>query len=135
MRNVSFAGVLLACFTAQAHAAVNVWTHHYDNSRTGTNLSETQLSPANVNSTQFGKLWDYEVDSQIYAQPLLVQNVTVPAKGTHNVVFVATMNNSVYAFDADNNSAANLAPLWVTNRGSRGTASIPPRRTTDAGSK
>src|SRR5438105_15779882 len=114
MNKSLLAGVLL-CFAAVAHAGVNVWTHHNDNSRTGANLSETQLTPANVNTTQFGKLWDYEVDSAIYAQPLIVQNVTIPGLGTHNVVIVATMNNTVYALDADNNSGANLAPLWETN--------------------
>ena len=114
MKKQLLAAIALS-FTAVAQAGVNVWTHRNDNNRTGANLSETQLTPANVNTTQFGKLWDYEVDSSVYAQPLIIQNVSIPGLGVHNVLLVATMNNTVYAFDADNNNGANVAPLWETN--------------------
>jgi hypothetical protein len=90
---------------------VSVWTHHYDNARTGENLSETQLTTSTVNVTRFGKLWSYTVDASVYAQPLYLPNVTIPGKGTHNVLYVATMNDSIYAFDAD----SNLPPLWFVN--------------------
>lgn len=90
---------------------VNVTTRQYDNAHTGQNLQETILTPSNVNSASFGKLFSYPVDGQIYTQPLYVQNVNVPGKGTHNVVYIATENDSVYAFDADS-AKSNPTPLW-----------------------
>ena len=80
--------------------AVNMITQHNDLSRTGANTAEVILSPANVNTSNFGKLFTDAVDGQVYAQPLYVQNLTLSG-GTHNVVFVCTESNSVYAFDAD----------------------------------
>ena len=82
-----------------------VTTYHYDNGRTGQNTSETILTPSNVNSSQFGKLFALPVDGQVYAQPLYVAGLAISGKGTHNVVFAATENDSVYAFDADSGGA------------------------------
>ena len=93
-----------------------VLTQHNDNSRTGAYLQEVLLNSSNVNPQQFGKLFERQVDGHIYAQPLYVGNVTIPNKGTHNVVYVATMHNSVFAFDADDPLAAN-APLWKASLG------------------
>ena len=95
-----------------AVAQVNVYTRSNDNSRTGQNLQETILTPAIVNSTNFGKLYTIPTDGQIYAQPLYVSNLAI-AGGTHNVVFVASMLNTVYALDADTG-----ATLWTQNYGS-----------------
>jgi hypothetical protein len=99
-------------------AQISVVTQHYDIARTGANTSETVLTPANVNFQQFGKLFSHSVDGYAYAQPLYVPGVTMGA-GTpqagikHNVVFIATENDSIYAFDADSNSpVANAIPLW-----------------------
>jgi outer membrane protein assembly factor BamB len=98
-----------------ASATVALLTQHNDNNRSGLNLSETLLTTANVHVGQFGKLFTRSVDGQIYAQPLYVPNLAIPGQGTHNVVFVATMHNSVYAFDAD--SPAVSAPLWHVRLG------------------
>lgn len=97
-------------FPSRAVAQVNVLTWHNDNQHTGQNLQETILTPSNVVATKFGKLFSYPVDGMIYAQPLYVQGVTI--NGTsHNVVYVATENDTVYAFDADS-AALNPTPLW-----------------------
>jgi hypothetical protein len=92
-------------------AQTSVLTYHYDNLRTGQNTNETILTPASV-ASNFGGLFSQPVDGQIYAQPLYVPNVAIPGRGTHNVVFVNTENDSVFAFDADSNAGSNSAPLW-----------------------
>jgi hypothetical protein len=79
---------------------VTVLTYHNDNARTGQNLSETTLTPSNVNSTNFGLLGSISVDGPVDAEPLYVGNLTING-GTHNALFVVTENDSVYAFDAD----------------------------------
>src|SRR5436305_771037 len=74
--------------------SVSITTWHDDVARTGVNASETQLTPANVRSASFGKLFSYPVDGQQYAEPLYVSNLNMGALGTHDVVFVATQHNS-----------------------------------------
>jgi hypothetical protein len=86
-----------------------IFTQRYDNTRVGVNAQETVLAPANVNQNQFGKLFSLPVDGQVYSQPLYMQDLSIPGLGVHNVVFVATEHDSVYAFDADTQSAP---PLW-----------------------
>jgi len=80
--------------------AISVLTQHNDNTRAGWNSRETVLNTSNVNVSQFGALFDLVVDDQVYAQPLVVANVLING-GYHNVVYVATVNNTVYAFDGD----------------------------------
>ncbi len=80
---------------------ISVLTQHNDNTRAGLNNQETSLTTASVNAAHFGKLFTLPVDDQVYAQPLVVGNLAI-ASATHNVVFVATVNNSLYAFDGDN---------------------------------
>ncbi len=105
------------CFlllAASGAHAVDVLTQHNNLGRTGANLEETILTPANVNVNQFGKLFARTVDSQVYAQPLYMQGLAI-SNQTHNVVFVCTENDSVYAFDADN--PADSTPLWRVSLG------------------
>jgi len=114
-------GVVLASLLAgpglplRAHAGstdtVAVLTQHNNMDRTGVNPNETILNTSNVKPNSFGLLFKLNVDGQIYAQPLYVPNMAI-AGGVHNVVFVATMRNYVYAFDAD----APGPPLWQTNQ-------------------
>src|SRR5579864_9194052 len=103
-----------ALLASPAMAQVSVLTANYGNARTNANLNETVLSPLNVNATQFGKLFTVPVGGSINGQPLYVPNVAIPGKGTHNVVYVVTHHNDVYAFDADKQ----LSPLWHVNLGS-----------------
>jgi hypothetical protein len=90
-------------------SSIDVVTYHYDNARTGQNLKETALTPANVNSAKFGKLGALMVDGLVDAQPLYLSNVAIPNKGTRNVLYAVTEHGSVYAFDADSTSST---PLW-----------------------
>src|SRR5580692_9792809 len=86
-----------------------VTTSQYDNARTGATLNEKILTPQNVDAQRFGKLGAFKVDGPVYAQPLFVPNVEIPGKGTHDVLYVATEHDSVYAFDADHPGSL---PLW-----------------------
>jgi hypothetical protein len=97
-------------------AQTAVVTYHYDNARTGQNTHERILTPANVKvADQFVRLFTHQVDGDVYAQPLFVPKLAIPGKGTHNVVFVATEADLVYAFDADNSVGANATYLWKAN--------------------
>ncbi len=87
--------------------AASVLTFRYDGSLDGLDSQETVLTPSNVTSDQFGKLYSMPVDGQVYAQPLNVPSLAIPGEGTHNVLFIATENDSVYADDADNGNT-----LW-----------------------
>jgi len=110
--------------------AVEVLTWHNDPARTGQNLSETILTPANVNFNQFGKLFVIPADGQVYVQPLYVPNLTIPAKGVHNVVYVATENDTVYACDADNGAVlwqVSLLKAGETPSDNRGCTQITPK--------
>ena len=96
-------GIRLIAFAAPlVLGQVNVLTWHNDSARTGQNLQETILTPANVNATTFGRLATIGVDGKVDAQPLYVQGVSIPNQGVHNVLYVATEHGSLYAFDADN---------------------------------
>ncbi len=94
------AAFFLAGLSLQATRGANVVTQHNDNNRTGLNGAETILRPSNVTPAGFGKLFEKPVDGDLYSQPLYVQRVRVNG-GVHNVVYVSTANNTVYAFDAD----------------------------------
>ncbi len=95
-----------------AQTPVPVLTWRYDLTHAGANTSETALTPANVNPATFGKLFTLPVDGTTYAQPLYVPGLTMGDGQVHNVLFVATGMDSVYAFDADSNGGANANPLW-----------------------
>lgn len=109
--------------TASVHTALTVvniaqaavLTYHNDDARDGAYLEEVALTPANVNATQFGKLASYPVDGQVYAQPLYLPQISI-AGGTHDVVYVATQNDSVYAFDADATGTQNKT-FWHVSLG------------------
>jgi len=100
---------LVLLWLAGVPAASQVLTSQYDNARTGATLRETVLTPAKVRPLQFGKVFSYAVDGDVYAQPLFVPRVEIPGKGVHDVIYVATERNSVYAFDA---AGQPTEPLW-----------------------
>ena len=110
-----------------ASAQTPVLTYHNDNARTGRYLSEIVLKPGNVKAGTFGKRYLRLVDGTIYGQPLYLPRVKIAGKGLHNVIFVATGHNSLYAFDADDNSGANAAPLWQVsfNDPAHGVTAVP----------
>jgi hypothetical protein len=88
-------------------SGVDVVTYHNDNARTGQNLNETTLTPTTVNATSFGKTGFFPTDGKVDAQPLFLSAVAIPGRGTHDVLYVATEHDSVYALDA-----ASGAVLW-----------------------
>jgi len=102
-------GLLAVVTFVCQHAGAQVLTSQYNNARTGATLVETTLTPANVNAQQFGKLFSWSVDGDVYAQPLYMPGVNVPGKGAYDVVYVATEHDSVYAFDAQRQRTE---PLW-----------------------
>ena len=115
---------LRAIVLLAAQATAQVLTSQYDNARTGAILTETTLTPANVNFGRFGKIFSLKVDGDVYAQPLFVPRVEIPGKGMHNVIFVATEHDSVYAFDADTPAD----PLWhVSFVSASGVSTVPAR--------
>jgi PQQ-like domain len=116
------AALLCAVLAPLALNAQNVLTWHNDVSRTGQDLTETILTLTNVNSTQFGKRFALSTDGPIYTQPLYVAGVSVANQGTHNVVYVATENDSVYAFDALANPTT---PLWQVSLLAGGATAVP----------
>ncbi len=93
-------------------APIDVLTYHNDNSRTGWNRREADLTAASVASSSFGKIATLNVDGNVFAQPLLVSGYTLPSGAVHDVLIVATGHNSVYAFDAKT-----YAQLWKVNLG------------------
>lgn len=102
--------LLLLLIPGVSLAQVQVTTAHNSNSRMGANINETILTPQLLSAGEFGKITAYSVDGYIYAQPLYLPNVTIPGQGVHNVVYVVTEHDSVYALDADAQVAGN--PLW-----------------------
>lgn len=105
----------LAMLVTHANAQPSVLTQDYDIGRSGANLAESILTPSNVSPATFGKLFSYPVDEEVFAQPLYVPSLVIGGS-THNVVFVATMGNSVYAFDADS-ATTSSTPLWSVSLG------------------
>jgi Immunoglobulin domain/PQQ-like domain len=96
------------------NSSVDVITYHYDNGRSGQNLNETILTPANVNATQFGKKGEFTVDGKVDAQPLYLSQVAINGQ-MKNVLYVATEHGSVYAFDADSINGATSTLLWKSS--------------------
>ena len=126
------AGVTVASVTVYVSNDPGTFTYHNDNMRTGADLNETVLTPANVSSTSFGKVFSYPLDGLTFASPLYVQNVSVPGQGVHNIVIVATEHDSVYAFDADGRSNT---PIWKDSfiNPAAGVTPIPPAVTGETG--
>jgi hypothetical protein len=109
--------------------AQDVLTYHNDNARTGQALTETILTTSNVNSTRFGKLFQVSVDGKVDAQPLYASALTIPSQGAHNVLLVATEQDSVYAFDADSGTQlwkVSLLPAGETPSDDRGCGQVSP---------
>ena len=119
--------LVLALLALPSPAQVNVLTYLNDNSRSGQNLQETVLSRSTVRSAGFGKVFSRAVDGYVYAQPLYRSDVTIPGRGVHNVVYVATEHDTVYAFDADSSDPPDDAPLWSVSftSAAQGVSTVP----------
>jgi uncharacterized repeat protein (TIGR03806 family) len=102
--------------TLASNPSASALTFHYDNTRQGQNTNELFLTLSSVNTSTFGKLFTYSLDGYMYSEPVYIPNVVINGQ-PHNIVFAATENNSVYAFDADSNAGANGGLLWQTNLG------------------
>ncbi len=103
--------LIVCCLTVtRIQGQVSVLTSNYNNERTNANLQETILNPSSISTDTFGKIGAFPVDGAIFAQPLYANGVQIAGKGTHNVVFVVTMHNSVYAINAD--TPQSTIPLW-----------------------
>jgi hypothetical protein len=94
------------------NSSVDVVTYHYDTMRSGTNLNETTLTPANLNTTTFGKKGEFTVDGQIDGQALFLSQLAIPGQGNKDVLYVATENDTVYAVDAQSISGSSATILW-----------------------
>jgi hypothetical protein len=108
--------VVSLAFLSSSFAQLPVLTSRADISRTGANTNETLLTPTNVSKNSFGRLFSVPVDYVVMAQPLYMPNVNIPGQGTHNVVYVVTQADSVYAIDADTG-----AQLWYASMLNGGT--------------
>ena len=121
--------LLWAALPVNAFGQTNVLTYHNDVARTGQNLSETVLTPQNVSSSNFGKLFTVAMDGKVDAQPLYVSGLAIPGSGVRNVVFAATEHDSVYAFDADNGTVywhVSLLQSGETTSDDRGCGQVTP---------
>jgi hypothetical protein len=112
--NITSMSATLTVNPGTSNSTIDVLTYHYDNLRSGQNLKETTLTPANVNSTQFGKKGEFQVDGLVDAQPLYLSQVTINGQ-MKNVLYVATEHGSVYAFDADSINGTTSTFLWKTS--------------------
>jgi len=112
---VSVAGGSAVNLTVSSGASSDIVTSRYDNARSGVNSNETILTTANVNSTSFGKLGEFTVDGQIDGQILYLNQLNIPGTGLKNVIYAATEDDSVYAFDADSVSGTTGTYLWKTS--------------------
>jgi hypothetical protein len=110
--NVTSNTATLTVNASTGGSAIDVVTYHYDNMRTGQNVNEMTLTPANVTVSTFGKLGEFAVDGLVDAQPLLLSNLAIPGVGSKNVLYVVTEHDSIYAFDADSITASGGTALW-----------------------
>ncbi len=121
---------LFAAELAPIAAQTNVLTYHNNPARNGLNLTETILTISNVNATNFGKLFLVTLDGVVDAQPLYVSSIAVPNQGTHNLLVVATENDSLYALDADTGAQiwkTRLIPTGETPSDDRGCSQVTPQ--------
>jgi hypothetical protein len=110
--NITSNAATLTVNPSTGGSSIDVVTYHYDNFRTGQNVNEMTLTPANVKVGTFGKLGEFGVDGLVDAQPLLVSNLAIPGKGNKNVLYAVTEHDSIYAFDADSITASGGTVLW-----------------------
>jgi hypothetical protein len=108
-RLAALAALIVCCTPTFAQNKIGIFTQQVNTGRTGLNPDEKVLTPAKVTEANFGKIFSYSVDGQVYAQPLYVYGVKIPGQGTHNAVYVVTQYDSVFAFDADGKQST---PLW-----------------------